>query len=127
MPEDRIDISQTRRTEVRRGFYPAVIGNSIDVRQSGAVAFIAGNTLQLQQGGGQWLLSLWDLRIREGGGAILAAKTAHVEGGFVALLCAGRAELTGGARVLVRGTAALALAAAAGFLGGLLLGRARKA
>jgi hypothetical protein len=117
---------ETVKTVARRGFFPAVIGKNVEAREAGAAAFIAGKSLHLEQGGGQWLVSLGNMDVRRGGGAVLAGRTVRLEQGFVGCLVAGKAEIGQGARVLVRATPALALAAAAGFIGGLLIGRNRR-
>jgi hypothetical protein len=60
-----------------------------------------------------------DLDVRQGGGGALVAKNARIGEGFVAVLAAWNATLAPGARVLLRVTPAVSLAAAAGFIAGL--------
>jgi hypothetical protein len=117
---------QTQALETRRatrGFFPVVAGNDVHVERSGGVMFLAKQHLTIEEGGGQWLVSGGTLDVRKGGGAALIAKEAHVSEGNVGVLIAGRATFAPGARVFVRASPALAVAAAAGFAAGWLFGR----
>ena len=111
---------------VSQGFFPVVMGGDVRVERGGGLAFLAGRQLTVQQGGGQWLVSANHLDVRQGGGAALIAKTARVEQGFVAVLFAWHAQIAPGARVLLRWTPAVTLAAAAGFLAGWGVGRRKR-
>jgi hypothetical protein len=117
---------QTRASEPRRaarGFFPVVAGNDVHVERGGGIMFLARRHLTVEQGGGQWLVSGGTLDVRQGGGAALIAKEAHVSQGNVGVMIAGRATIAPGARVLLRGAPALALAAVAGFAAGWVSGR----
>lgn len=106
-----------------RGFFPVVAGNDVHVERGGGVMFLAKRHLSIEQGGGQWLISAGKLDVRQGGGAALIAKEAQVTDGNVGVLIAGRATIAPGARVLLRATPAVALAAVASFAAGWLLGQ----
>ena len=106
-----------------RGFFPVVAGNDVHIQQAGGVVFVAKRHLSIEQGGGQVLVSAGTLDVRQGGGTALIAKEAQVSQGIVGVLIAGRATIAPGARVLLRGTPAVALAAVASFAAGWLLGR----
>jgi hypothetical protein len=106
-----------------RGLFPVVSGNDVHVERAGGVIFFAKRHLSVQQGGGQWFVSTGRLDVRQGGGAALIAKEAQVSEGMVGVLIAGRATMAAGARVLVRATPAVVLAAVAGFAAGWLSGR----
>ena len=115
----------TQAVEPRRashGLFPVVSGNDVHVERAGGIIFFARQHLSVQQGGGQWFVSTGRLELRQGGGAALIAKEAQVSEGTVGVLIAGRATMASGARVLVRATPAVALAAAAGFAAGWLFG-----
>ncbi|HEY7186126.1 MAG TPA: hypothetical protein VH436_06230 [Vicinamibacterales bacterium] len=111
--------------QAMRGFFPVVAGNDVRVERGGGIIFLAKRHLSIEQGGGQWLLSTGTLDVRQGGGAALIAKEAHVSEGNVGVLIAGRATIAPGARVLLRVTPAVALAAVAGFAAGWLFGHRR--
>ena len=106
-----------------RGFFPAVLGKNVHVERAGGVVFFAKEHLSVEQGGGQWFISTGKLDVRQGGGAALIAKEAQVSEGTVGVLIAGRATMGSGARVLVRATPAVALAAVAGLAAGWMFGR----
>ena len=106
-----------------RGLFPVVSGHDVHVERSGGVVFFAKQHLSVQQGGGQWFVSTGRLDLRQGGGAALIAKEAQVSEGTVGVLIAGSVTMAPGARVLVRATPAVALAAIAGFAAGWLFGR----
>lgn len=61
------------QTRVRHGFFPIVVGENVDVAQSGAIAFAAGNDIHLSQGGGNILLAGNKIIIEKGGGNFLAS------------------------------------------------------
>jgi len=105
-----------------RGFFPVVAGNDVHIERGGGVVFVAKRHLSIEQGGGQVFVSAGTLDVRQGGGAALVAKEAHVSQGYVGVLIAGRATIAPGARVLLRGTPAVALAAVASFATGWLFG-----
>jgi len=105
-----------------RGFFPVVAGNDVHIERAGGVVFVAKRHLTIEQGGGQWFVSAGTLDVRQGGGAALIAKEAQVSQGTVGVLIAGRATIAPGARVLLRATPAVALAAVAGFAAGWLVG-----
>src|SRR5262245_27439856 len=105
-----------------RGFFPIVAGNDVHIERGGGVVFVARRHLSIEQGGGQVLVSAGTLDVRQGGGAALVAKEAQVSQGIVGVLIAGRATIAPGARVLLRGTAAVALAAVGSFAAGWLFG-----
>src|SRR5262245_43459947 len=105
-----------------RGFFPVIAGNDVHIEQAGGVMFLARRHLSIEQGGGQWLVSAGTLDVRQGGGAALIAKEAQVSRGNVGVLIAGRATIAPGARVLLRATPAVALAAVASFAAGWLFG-----
>jgi hypothetical protein len=109
--------------QAMRGFFPVVAGNDVHVERGGGVVFLARRHLTIEQGGGQWLVSAGALDVRQGGGAALIAKEAHMSQGTVGVLIAGRATIAPGARVLLRATPAVALAAVAGFAAGWLFGQ----
>jgi hypothetical protein len=109
-----------------RGFFPVVAGGDVRVQNGGGLVFLARRSLSVQQGGGQWFVSAGNLDVRQGGGAAFVARTAHVESGFFGAIVAWKAEVAPGARVLLQGTAAVAVAAAAGFLAGWLAGARRR-
>jgi hypothetical protein len=116
---------QTHALEPRRatrGFFPVVAGNDVHVERGGGVMFLAKRQLSIEQGGGQWLVSAGTLDVRQGGGAALIAKEAHVTDGNVGVLIAGRATIAPGARVLLRATPAVAVAAVASFAIGWMFG-----
>ena len=115
------EVHEPRR--VTRGFFPVVAGNDVHVERGGGVMFLARRHLSIEQGGGQWLVSAGTLDVRQGGGAALIAKDAHVSQGNVGVLIAGRATIAPGARVLLRATPALAVAAVASFAAGWLMGQ----
>ena len=100
----------------------AVLNSRTDER-GGGLMFLARRHLSIEQGGGQWLISAGTLDVRQGGGAALIAREGHVSQGTVGLLIAGRATIAPGARVLLRATPAVALAAVAGFAAGWLFGQ----
>ena len=110
----------------KRGFFPVVAGRDIHVERGGGIMFLARRHLSLEQGGGQWLVSTGTLDVRQGGGAALIAKEAQVSEGNVGVLIAGRATIAPGARVLLRATPAVALAAVASFAAGWLFGHHRR-
>jgi hypothetical protein len=105
-----------------RGFFPAVLGKDVHVERAGGVVFFAKEHLSVEQGGGQWFISTGKLDVRQGGGGAMIAKEAQVSEGTVGVLIAGRATMGPGARVLVRATPAVALAAVVGFAAGWLFG-----
>ena len=105
-----------------RGFFPVVTGKDVHVERGGGLVFVAKRHLSIEQGGGQWLVSAGTLDVRQGGGAALIAKEAQVSRGNVGVLIAGRATIAPGARVLLRGTPAVALAAVASFVAGWVFG-----
>jgi hypothetical protein len=116
---------QTQAREPRRaarGFFPVVAGEDVHVERGGGIVFLARRHLTIEQGGGQWLVSTGTLDVCQGGGAALIAKEAHVSEGNVGVLIAGRATIAPGARVLLRATPAVAVAAAASFAVGWLVG-----
>lgn len=119
----------TEHTEAReprratRGFFPVVAADDVHVERGGGLVFLAKRHLSIEQGGGQWLISGGTLDVRQGGGAALIAKDAQVSEGNVGVLIAGRATIAPGARVLLRATPAVAVAAVASFAAGWLLGR----
>ena len=116
----------TDQRRISRSFTPFVIGENVRVERGGGVAFIARQHLTVERGGGHLLASAGDLDIRQGGGTLLVARTARVESGFVGMLAAWNADLAPGARVLLRVTPAMSIAAALGFAAGWLLrGRPR--
>ena len=100
----------------------AVLNSRTDER-GGGLMFLARRHLSIEQGGGQWLISGGTLDVRQGGGAALIAREGHVSQGTVGLLIAGRATIAPGARVLLRATPAVALAAVAGFAAEWLFGQ----
>jgi len=106
-----------------RGFFPVVAGNDVHVERGGGVMFLARRHLSIEQGGGQWLISAGTLDVRQGGGAALIAKQAQVSEGNVGVLIAGHATIAPNARVLLRATPAVALAAVVSFAAGWLLGQ----
>jgi len=111
---------------ISRSFSPLVLGENVHVERGGGIAFLARQHLTVEQGGGQWLVSAGNLDIRQGGGAALIARTARVESGFVGALVAQNVHLAPGARVLLRVTPAVTMAAALGLAAGWLLrGRRR--
>jgi hypothetical protein len=117
---------QTQAPESRRatrGFFPVVAGNDVHIEQAGGTLFVAKRHLSIEQGGGQLLVSAGTLDVRQGGGVTLIAKEAQVSHGVVGVLVAGRATIAPGARVLLRATPAVALAAVASFAAGWVLGR----
>ena len=105
-----------------RGFFPVVTGNDVHVERGGGMVFVAKRHLSIEQGGGQWLVSAGTLDVRQGGGAALIAKEAQVSKGNVGVLIAGHATFAPGARVLLRATPAVALAAVTSFAAGWLIG-----
>jgi hypothetical protein len=105
-----------------RGFFPVVTGDDVHIERGGGMVFVAKRHLSIERGGGQVLASAGTLDVRQGGGVALIAKEAQVSQGNVGLLIAGRATIAPGARVLLRGTPAVALAAAASFAAGWVLG-----
>ena len=109
--------------QAHRGFFPIVAGGTVSAERAGGVAFLSARELHLRQGGGQWIVALGNLDVRQGGSAIMAARSAQVSSGFVGVLAAARAELHPGVTVLLRATAATAVALGAGLLCGVLLGR----
>ena len=108
--------------QATRGFFPVVAGSDVHVERGGGLLFLARRHLSIEQGGGQWLVSAGTLDVRQGGGAALIAKEAQVSEGNVGVLIAGRATIAPGARVLLRATPAVALAAVASFAAGWLFG-----
>ena len=108
---------------VTRGFFPFVAARDVRVEQGGGVVFFARRNLAIERGGGQWPLSAGNLNVHQGGGAALVARNAWVKDGFVGMLVAWNATLAPGARVLLRVTPAVSLAAAAGFVAGWLCSR----
>jgi hypothetical protein len=120
-------MSETDREQVtaHRGFFPAVIGEDVRVRDAGGVIFVAKQNLTVSRGGGQWLVAGRDQTIEQGGGVILVSRQARLTHGFVGLLVAGRVSLEGSARALLTLSPPVVVAAAAGLAVGLLLGRRR--
>src|SRR5262245_50438496 len=112
--------------QATRGFFPVVAGNDVHIERAGGLVFAAKRHLSVQQGGGQWLVSGGRLDVHQGGGAALIAKEAQVSEGTVGILIAGRATIAPGARVLLRGTPAVALAAVGSFAAGWLFGHRRR-
>lgn len=108
---------------VRKGFFPVVVGHDVRVRQAGGVIFGAKRDLRLSQGGGQWLVALRDQTIRYGGGALLVSRQAQVSNGFVGVVVGGTVTLGGGARAMITVPPGVAVAAAAAFAFGWLMGR----
>jgi hypothetical protein len=106
-----------------RGFFPVVAGNDVHIERGGGAIFVAKRHLSIEQGGGQMLVSAGTLDVRQGGGVTLIAKEAQVSQGNVGVLIAGRATIGPGARVLLRGTPAVALAAAVSFAAGWVFGQ----
>jgi len=117
---------RTDDTVVARGFFPFVSGENVRVERGGGVAFIARQHLTVARGGGHCFVSGGNLDIVQGGGTALVARTASVRSGFVGALMAWNVRLEPGARVLLRVTPAVTLAAAAGFAAGWLLRGRRK-
>lgn len=109
--------------QAHRGFFPLVAGREVSAERAGGLAFLSARHLHLRQGGGQWIVALGNLDVQQGGSAIMAARSAQVRSGFVGVLAAARAELHPGVTVLLRATAATAVALGAGLLCGVLLGR----
>jgi hypothetical protein len=105
-----------------RGFFPIVTGNDVHIERGGGMVFVAKRHLSIEQGGGQVLASAGTLDVRQGGGVALIANEAHVSQGNVGVLIAGRATIAPGARVLLRATPTVALAAVASFAAGWVLG-----
>jgi hypothetical protein len=106
-----------------RGFFPVVIGEQVQLNEAGGMVFIARGNLAVTRGGGQWLVAAGDQTIEQGGGAVLVSRAAHVTNGFVGLVVSARTTLDGNARVLATVSMPVALAAVAGLLLGLVLGR----
>jgi hypothetical protein len=117
-----------KQREVIRGFVPFVAGENVHVERAGGIAFMARKHLTVERGGGQWFVSAGNLDIRQGGGTALVARTARVDRGVIGALVAWNVHLAPGARVLLRVTPAVSVAAAVGFAAGWLLsGRRRSA
>ena len=130
-----------RATVARRGFFPVVAGEDVQVREGGGLVFLAKSNMAVTQGGGQWLVAGGDQTLQQSGGAcliagknqileqsggaVLIARQARITSGFVGLLIAGRTTVQGGARVLVPISVSAVVAGAAGLAFGLLLGRRR--
>jgi hypothetical protein len=88
-------------TTARRGFFPLVHGDAVDLRQAGAAGVLArgdvsireggaqllvtGGDLHIEQGGGQTLLAAGDVTIRQGGTIVAAARSVTVDRGWVDL------------------------------------------
>ena len=120
---------ETSHVRVRRGFFPFVVGETVDVRQAGGNVFVSSTDLTLIQGGGNFLASGRDLSIREGGGgiivagrdvtieeggsALLMARSATVSNGFVGAVLSRSVSVEGDARVLATPKEAAAFGAAA--------------
>ena len=107
-------------------FVPFVVGENVRVERGGGIALIARNNLSIERGGGHWLVSAGNLEIRRGGGTALVARTARMDRGVIGALVAWNVHLAPGARVLLRATPAVSVAAAVGFVAGWLLRGRRK-
>jgi hypothetical protein len=118
-------------TTARRGFFPLVHGDEVDLRQAGAAGVLArgdvsiragganllvtGGDLHIEQGGGQTLLAAGDVTIRQGGTIVAAARSVKVDRGWVGLALGGRVDLDD-SRVLLGPVEALALGAGLGMV-----------
>jgi len=75
-------------TQARRGFFPFVTGENVEVRQAGAMAIAARNDLRVEQGGGRIMAAGHDMSVQQGGGSVMAAgndlSVASGGGGIVA-------------------------------------------
>lgn len=123
-------------TEARRGFFPLVTGDEVNVRQAGAVAILARNDLSLGEGGGQmlacgnnmtvtngggWFLACGNrLTITNGGGAIAAGRHVDVRHGTVGVALGAQVTVGEGGRVLVGTREAAVIGLAAGLACALL-------
>ncbi len=107
----------------RRGFFPVVVGEQVQLNEAGGMVCIARGNLAVTNGGGQWFVAAGDQKIDHGGGAVLVSRSAHVTDGFVGLVVSARTTLDGNARALATVSMPVALAAVAGLLLGLALGR----
>jgi len=100
----------------RRGFFPIVCGNEVEVSQGGGLVFLAKDELEVERGGGQWMVALRKLEVEQGGCAVMVAGRAEVSRGFVGVLLSLRSEFRDGARVMMTLPQALAAGAAAGLV-----------
>ncbi|RPJ70015.1 MAG: hypothetical protein EHM24_16855 [Acidobacteria bacterium] len=112
---------ETAPVRARRGFFPVVYGNNVEVSQGGGVLFIAKDELEIEQGGGQWMIGLRKLEVERGGCGVMVAGQAEVSRGFIGVLVARRAEFKEGSRVLMT----LPQALAAGLVAGAIVAAAR--
>ena len=120
----------------RRGFFPFVTGQTVDVAQAGGRFFIARGDLTLTQGGGQvlvsggrttvteggsgLLVSAGDVSIAEGGALVAAAERITVRDSFLGVAL-GRTIEVSDSRILLGSRQAAAFGAAAGVAGSLVL------
>ena len=58
---------------VKRGFFPIVMGDDVSIRQAGGMAFISRGDTELSQGGGQVILAGGATSIHQGGANLLAS------------------------------------------------------
>jgi hypothetical protein len=119
--ESSDDAADYEVVRARRGFFPVIYGDNVEVSQGGGVIFIAKDELEIKQGGGQWMIGFRKLEVEQGGCAVMLAGRAEVSRGFIGVLAARRAELKEGSRVLMT----LPQALVAGLVAGAVLAAAR--
>jgi len=91
----------------------------VELKLSSASMLVTGGDVNVQYGGAQILAAGGDVRLATAAAGAVVAREVHVERGLVGMLVARDAELSDGARVILRPSGAAALGA--GFAGGLLL------
>ena len=116
-------------TTVRSAFVPVMKGDSIDMKNAGAIAVFArgevtvreggaqmmltGGDLTVEQGGAQTIVARGDVSIREGGALAVAAPNVEITDGWVGMALGARVDITG-SRVLLAPLQALCLGAGFG-------------
>lgn len=128
MAEDKRDLDERRAEEhedrggeheaqvvtARRGFFPVVYGDKVEVSQGGGVIFLAKDEVEIEQGGGQWMIGLRKAELERGGCGVMVGGRAEVSRSVVGVLVALRSEFKDGSRVLLTLPQALAAGVAAG-------------
>lgn len=130
-------------SQAKRGFFPFVTGEEVDVRQAGAMAIAARNDLSMQQGGGRIMAAGHDMEVTQGGGSLMAAgNNLSVTAGGGGLIAAGNSitltdsiagvvigrtvQVDEGSRVVFGSVGSLAAGAVAGMGIALVLGLVRR-
>lgn len=125
-------------TEVRRGFFPFVLGDQVSVTQSGGLGFISKNNLQLTQGGGQvigagnslsvsqggsWVMGAGGtVSIDQGGAGVLAARDVRADRSFLGIVLGPEVRVED-STVLIGSAGATLIGIVVGLLTGVVLSR----